>query len=224
MFVMTAKGIIEKQFSVTPKSLSSIFGGAESDAIQSKAALKRPLSDDIDFEAMSTDEIIKTMKRQRTSAGVDNEKRMARLVQHMISHDPELKAVSTDQLIEQIIRMPFSSPLLAEGMRSLQPRLEAKQGLLVVNKFLDRLDEHDQYGIACVEICNSILDVCLTQILMQKHDLNDLLLDLWDRSDRFTEYCRSTLHLKSMIDSMIGPARIRLKQGKPEYELSFLSI
>lgn len=228
MFVMTAKGIIEKQFSVVPKSLSSIFGGEDSEmSDQNQSGEKRPHTDEIDFDAMSTEEIIKTMKKQRTSAGVENEKKMVRLLQHMINHDPELKSISTDQLIEQIIRMPFNSVFLSRELRSLQPRLEARQGLLIVFKLLDRLDEHDQYGIFCVDICNSILDVCLTQILVQKESLNDLLLDLWKKNDRFSHYCRSTLHLKSMIDAIVGTgqtAKTRVKRAIPEYELTYLRI
>lgn len=227
MFIMTAKGIIEKKFTVTPKSLSSIFGAEDADmkdVTLSETSKKRQQAEDIEFGTMSIEDIVKTMKKQRTSADINNEKRMAQLMQHLINRDPDLQSVSSDQLIEQVIRMPYCSTLLSKELRGLDPRLEAKQGLLLIFKLLDRLDEHDQYSINCIDICNSVLDVCLTQILVQKEELRDVLLDLWEKNERFTEYCRTTLRIKSMIDTIIGPVKTRVRQGKPEYEMVQIRI
>lgn len=217
MFILTAKAILEKQFRVSPKPLSSIFTENTATSDMSKElGQKRPGSS---FAGMSTEEIIRTMKKQRTESGIQNEKRMADLMQHLVTHDPQLQAIETDQLVEQILRMPFSTSFLVKELRDLQPRLQARQGLLLAHKFMDRLDEHDQYSIFCGEISNCILDVCMTEILSQQEQLADLLLSLVDKTDQLFEYFKSSTHLKFMIDSLAhGPGRTRVKPCKPEYE------
>lgn len=224
MFILTAKGILEKQFRVSPKPLSSIFteNTEVSDIISKEIGQKRQSSN---FEGMSTEDIIRTMKKQRTESGIQNEKRMAQLMHHLVTHDPQLAAIETDQLVEQILRMPFSTSFLVRELRDLQPRLHARQGLLLVHKLMDRLDEHDQYSLFCGEISNCILDVCMTEILSQQKELADLLLSLVDKTDKLFEYFKSSTHLKSMIDSLAyGPCRTRVNPCKPEYERKITKI
>lgn len=216
LFILTAKGIQEKEFLVSPKPLSCIFveDSKVAELLSKESGQKRPSVDH--FEGMTTQDIILAFKKQRTEAGIQNERRMAQLMQHLVTHDPQLTTTQTDQLVEQILRMPFSTSFLVKELRALHPRLEAKQGLLLAHKFMDRLDEHDQYSQFCGEITNSLLDVCMTQILVQQNELQDLLFTLVDKTDHLLGYFKSSTHLKSMVDSLTKGQRVR--PGKPEYE------
>lgn len=230
LFILTPKGILEKEFRVSPKPLSSIFteDTTVSDMVRKEVGQKRAApgsSCSSGFDGMSTEEIIRAMKKQRTESGIPNEKRMALLMQHLVTQDPQLGSTGTDQLVEQILRIPFSASFLTKELRDLQPRLNPRQGLLLAHKFTDRLDEHDQYSLFCGDITSCILDVSMTGILTHQQDLYDLLQTLMDKMERLFQYFVKSTSLKSQIDSLAhGPGRTRVKPCKPEYERRMTKI
>lgn len=228
LFILTPKGIIEKEFSVSPKSLASIFAGdSEAEAGTSTGARRRKrdaADDDVNFASMCTEDIIRTMKKQRLSAGTMNETRMAQLLHHMVTRDPELQSVSTEQLIEHLLRVPFNAAFLTKQLQSLDPRLEARQCLLIVDKLLDRCDEHDELTLVGLQVCNCVLDASMTEILLHKNDLAPLIVSVTSKNDLLTSYCQSTQHLKAFVAGLNPKKPTRAKKERLEYQLTRMRI
>ena len=225
IFMNCHRGAIGKRYKLLPQTLSNLLSVDEEQPVPttSKSKSKRPY----DFGSMSPTTIIHMMQKKQKNGqpSATNEGQMANLLRYLIEKDPCLEANPTEQLMEQIVQTSFNPETLTKEFRSLDPPMSGEDVLQLVDKFVERTSQNDQFSKNAVDICICLLDANMSLLLQEKKQLVRMMYALYDRCDDVCEFYRSTSQVKAMVETLLGIPGPKIKfKLKDEYELHRMAI